>query len=193
MRRVLLTILAWSLVGTNSARATDDLVAPELAVPLFLKILSYDQSYKFDKDKTVDFYLPYDKADAASYEQYRAARGYFQKNEDVTVFGAKVRFLPICCDSTKLVLSQVNPNHYNMMVLTSMSRAKVQELLDDQQGRSVRTYTLDPGQMSLGVAVGIKPTKGKNSIVVNLAEAEKEGTRFGAQLLRICELLEETP
>ncbi len=193
MRRALTIVLSWSLLWTHPAGATSHTVAPELGVPLFLKILSYDQSYKFDDNKTVDLYLSYDKAEPTSYEQFRATQAYFQKNPDVTVFGARVRFLPVCYDSTELVLRQINQEHYNIMILTSMEDDKIRQYLKDEQGRGIRTYTFDPDLISLGVAVGIQTVKGKTAIVVNLAKAEDEGTHFGAQFLRICEVIEEKP
>jgi hypothetical protein len=193
VRRSIIIISLLTLMGGLSSEAEDKIVTPELAIPIFLKILSYDQGFTFNDTKTVDFYLPYDRANEVSYEQYRSTREYFSKNKGTSVFGARIRFIPLPYDSASQMLTQVDTTHYNLVVLTSMPSDKVRILLNKCRQHRIRTYTFDPVQVKLGVAVSIREVKGKNSIVVHLEEAEREGSRFSSQLLRICEVLEEQP
>jgi hypothetical protein len=193
VRRSIIIISLLTLMGVLSSKAEDKIVTPELAIPIFLKVLSYDQGFTFNDTKIVDFYLPYDRANEVSYEQYRSTREYFLKNKGTSVFGARIRFFPLPYDSASQVLTHVDSTHYNLVVLTSMPSDKVRELLNECRQRRIRTYTFDPVQIQLGVAVSIREVKGRNSIVVHLAEAEREGSRFSSQLLRICEVLEEQP
>jgi len=60
---------------------------------LFLKVITYDQSFTFDATKTVTVYLPYERRSAVSYEQYRETQKFFDKNKQLTVEGARVRLI----------------------------------------------------------------------------------------------------
>ncbi|MEW5796137.1 MAG: hypothetical protein AB1772_07225 [Candidatus Zixiibacteriota bacterium] len=182
-------IIGLFLLGSHASSVAEAL-DPAQAIPLFLKIVSYDQSFQGGPDRTVTVYLPYDRREAPSYEQYRVAQRYFEKNADLTVLGSRIRFQPVCCDSLRTIVDQLSPDDYNIMMLTSLNEEQTRLLADLKSGTRIRTFAFDAVQIPFGVAVSVRPDEKKNAIIVNLAAAQSEGSRFGAQLLRLCEIWE---
>lgn len=79
---------------------------------------------------------------------------------------------------------------YSIMIFTSLGENEVRGLVPSKQGFGIRTFAIDPALVPLGVAVSIRPQKKKNAILINLAEAQKEVSQFGARLLKMCEIYE---
>jgi len=90
--RVIVYTLLLVLNGVSAIPAADGVPPPEQLVVLFLKIITYDQSFQFDSTKTVTIYLPYRRSNPESYEQMLAVQKFFEKNEGLTVEGARVRW-----------------------------------------------------------------------------------------------------
>lgn len=79
---------------------------------------------------------------------------------------------------------------HNTMIFPSLGKNEVRNLVPNEQGLTIRTFAIDPALVPAGVAVSIRPQEKKKAILVNPAEAHKEGSRFGARLLKICEIYE---
>lgn len=176
--------LIWLAVAVGDPAA----IAPDKGITLFLKIITYDNSYQFDRTKTVNVYLPYERSNAVSYQQFRGAREFLENASNLKVAGARVRFRPFQIDSLKTVLKTVSEADYNIMVITSLGEPQVRNILSFTQALGIRTFALDPNLVSVGVAVGIRPYLKKKSILVNVAAAREEGSQFGAPLLKMCEI-----
>jgi len=111
----------------------------------------------------------------------------------LTVLGAKVRFVPVSCDSMEAVFGHLARDDYNMMILTSLGEDLIQRLSRQKRDLNIRTFCLDPAELIWGVAVSIKPSEKKTVIVVNLVQAQKEGSQFGAGFLQMCDIYEGKP
>jgi hypothetical protein len=174
-----------------AALAGDKIVVePVKGITLFLKIITYDDSYEFDATKTVNVYLPYVRSNASSYEQFRACRTFFDQNKDLKVSGAAVNFIPFRLEDHATRMSELRSSDYNLMIITSLNDDQVMQLLNTKTDFGLRTFSFDPGQISLGVGISIQPEKRKNSILINLAETQREGSQYGAHLLKMCEIYE---
>jgi len=158
---------------------------------LFLKVITYDQSFEFDSTKTVTIYLPYERSNAASYEQFRAAQKFFDNNKKLTVEGARVCFVPFPVDENDSSLNRREAADYGILLVTDLSDVSVRRLLDSGASAGLRSFSLDPALLPLGIAVSVRAGEKKNSIVVNLAKAQREGAHFATPLLKMCEIYEE--
>jgi len=188
--RILTCTLLLAVGWMSYVQAGDGAPAPDQVLMLFLKVITYDQSFKFDDTKTVTVYLPYERSDASSYEQFRAAQKFFDKNKELTVEGARVRFVAFAVNEVDSVLSRPEASDYGILLVTNLSDETVRRLLNSGGGTGLRSFSLDPALIPLGIAVSARAGEKKNAIVVNLAEAQREGSHFGAPLLKMCEIYE---
>lgn len=190
MLRIIACTLLLMIGWMSFVLAGDGATAPDQVIMLFLRVITYDQSFEFDSTKTVTIYLPYERSDAASYEQFRAAQKFFDKNKKLTVDGARVRFEAFPVDEANSSLPRPEASDYGILLVTNLSDETVRRLLNSGGGTGLRSFSLDPALIPLGIAVSARAGEKKNAIVVNLAEAQREGSRFGAPLLKMCEIYE---
>ena len=190
MLRIMACILVLVMGGLPSVRAGEGEPSPEQVIMLFLKVITYDQSFTFDDTKTVTVYLPYERSSAVSYEQYRETQKFFDKNKQLTVEGARVRLIAFPVDETDSGLFRRDATDYGILLVTNLADDSMMRLLNNESGARLRSFSLDPNLIPLGIAVSVKTGEKKNAIVVNLAEAQREGSRFAAPLLKMCEIYE---
>jgi hypothetical protein len=181
-------IIVLSLSGWAVAVGDPGAIAPDKGITLFLKIVTYDNSYDFDSSKVVTLYMPYERSNPVTYEQFRQARKFLENATTLRVAGARVRFRPFEMGSLEAVMKTVVKTDYNMMIITSLEERQVKKILGLSTGIGIHSFALDPRLVPFGVAVSIRPDQNKKSILVDLVKARKEGSRFGANLLRMCEV-----
>lgn len=191
MTRIITYIALVAAVGISALADGDMSVEPTQGIPLFLKIITYDNSYEFGETKTVNVCLPYVRRNAASYEQYRACSRFFEKNKDTRVSGARVNFIPFQLSEIESMKSKIQSSDYNIMIFTDLNDEQVHSLLQERDELSLKTFTFNPRQLSLGVGISVRSRQKKTTIVVNLAATQVEGSRYGAHLLKMCEIYEE--
>jgi hypothetical protein len=183
-------ILLLAMGGMPSARAGDGAPSPDQVIMLFLKVITYDQSFTFDATKTVTVYLPYERSSATSYEQYRETQKFFDKNKQLTVDGARVRLIAFPVEEIDSGLFRKEVSNYGILLVTNLSDNSMTRLLNNESGARLKSFSLDPNLIPMGIAVSVKAGEKKNAIVVNLGEAQREGSRFAAPLLKMCEIYE---
>jgi hypothetical protein len=188
--RIMACILLLAMGGMPSARAGDGAPSPDQVIMLFLKVITYDQSFTFDATKTVTVYLPYERSSATSYEQYRETQKFFDKNKQLTVDGARVRLIAFPVEEIDSGLFRKEVSNYGILLVTNLSDNSMTRLLNNESGARLKSFSLDPNLIPMGIAVSVKAGEKKNAIVVNLGEAQREGSRFAAPLLKMCEIYE---
>lgn len=181
-----LVIVGW----TSIVQAGVEALSSDQMIMLFLKVITYDQSFEFDSTKTVTVYLPYERSNPASYEQFRAAQRFFDKNKKIAVEGASVHFVPFAIDEADSGLPKRAATDYGILLMTNLSDKTVRRLLNARASAGLRSFSLDPALVPLGVAVSARAGEKKNSIVVNLVESQREGAHFATPLLKMCEIYE---
>jgi hypothetical protein len=164
-------------------------VQPSLGIQLFLKIITYDENFH-ENYKGVRAYIIYSKAETDSYKQYVAVRDFFKKNSNLNVSGTAVELIPVEFKQVDSMMSNLNSEYYNVMIITDLDKDKAELIVDRKIEKDIRSFSFDPEFVSLGVAVSVKPESKKNSIFINLEAALIEGSQYGAHLLRMCEIYE---
>ncbi|MCX6835391.1 MAG: hypothetical protein NTW07_09715, partial [candidate division Zixibacteria bacterium] len=147
-----LLIVGWMSI----VQAGDGALSPDQMIVLFLKVITYDQSFEFDSTKTVTVYLPYERSNAASFEQFRTAQKFFDRNKELSVEGAHVRFVPFPIDEAASSLTGRGASNYSLLLMTNLAKETVQGLLDKAFGMELRSFSLDPDLVPLGVAVSAR-------------------------------------
>lgn len=90
------------------------------------------------------------------------------------------------------MLKSISKSDYNIMIRTSLGSHQIRGILDRRGDLGVCTFAFDPDQVVQGMAGSARPKERKNTVLVNLAKAQYEGSRFGAHLLKKCKIYEET-
>lgn len=187
-RGIAVILIVWVMVS-GSAMAGDQVVDPKIGLPLFLKIITYDDNFRHDDLKAVRVHVVYDKRLAQSFAQFREIETYCREKTDVLVQGLPLELVPLPVTMLDSALKHISPEYYNLLLVTSVGDHSARELLRSTQERGLRSFALDPEYVALGLAVGVRPNKNKPSIVVNLESSRKEGSKFSAHLLKLCEIL----
>jgi len=181
---VLLFVTALTAVGGGKVTVKFD-----LALPLFLKVASYDDSFQGGKQfDSVKVYVLYDPAQAVSCRQTQEAEKYFRENSQLKVLGTPCGYQALPLADADSVLNSVGQRNYSILVVTSLAYEKVKPLLQAIERMKVRTFAIDSEQVKEGLAVGLKVDDKATTIIVNMEAAKLEGSKFSAHLLKICEL-----
>ena len=166
-------------------------VETKLAIPLFLKIVSYDERFVAQKKlDTLRMYFLYDFADAKSYQQYQDAKEYFSTVGELTVSGVPVKLLGIQRPDADSIIILAPDSLYSIVVCAAGQGPKFQEMSSKLRLKNCHSFALDCGDLAAGVAVSVEAKKHKTAIVVNLRSARAEGSRFSARLLSMCTIVD---
>lgn len=177
------------LSGISSLGEEHKFVSPKQGIPLFLKIVTYDDSFHPDNLDGVTVYVLYDKASATSYEQMVLSREYFREHENLRVSGLSIEVIELPVSQLGDLGKPVDSMRYNLVLVTAVRKERVAELVELCHREKVRSFTYQPDFVSEGVSIGIRPLAKKNKILVNLSSAKAEGSLFSARLLNMCEIL----
>lgn len=186
--RVFIVVL--TLLAGGMAQA-DDLIEPRLALPLFLKIITYDENFEPSEVDAVAIHLLYDKSNGSSYEMMIKTKEFFLANAGLTVKKVPVKFHAVEFSQSDSVWITIDEDDYNMMIVAGIDDDAIGRIMAEIKGKNIRSFSFDPALISAGVAVGIKMRKAKKAIFVNLSAARDEGSKFSAHLLKMCQIYEE--
>lgn len=186
--RVFIVVL--TLFAGGMAQA-DDLIEPRLALPLFLKIITYDENFEPPEVDAVAIHLLYDKSNGSSYEMMIKTKEFFLDNAGLTVKKVPVKFHAVEFCQSDSAWIDIDEDDYNMMIVAGIDDDAIGRIMAEIKGKNIRSFSFDPALISAGVAVGIKMRKAKKAIFVNLSAARDEGSKFSAHLLKMCQIYEE--
>ena len=179
------------LAATSACPGTDKPVDPALGIPLFLKIISYDEVLNPKNTDIINVHLVYNRSNAASYEQLLKSEEYFDKNREIHVNEIEVKFIPVNFTFMDSMFAEWDDSVYNVVIFTALERAQIKSVIDKKNSYNFHSFSFDPEHLQLGVAVGVDPTKKSRVITINLGESQREGSRFSAHLLKLCEIYNE--
>ena len=181
--------LAVCLVLPMRAPAAD--VEPKLAIPLFLKIITYDESFSAQKPRdTLRMYFLYDFADSKSYQQFQEAQEYVQKAGMLMVSGVPVKLIGLQKPGADSALELVPDGAYAIVICGAGRGSDFKELAPQLRAKSVRSFAMDREDLASGVAVSVGVKDQKTGIVVSLRAAKAEGSRFSSRLLSMCTIVD---
>jgi len=187
-RWIAMFFIMWSMAA-GPGDAASQVIDPDVGLPLFLKIITYDDDFHRDGIKAVRIYVVYDHRIAESYSQYRGIEAFQRENEKLRVKRLPVEFIPVPVDGLDRPLEMVSSDHYNLMLVTSVGDLQARALSDIAQSYGMHSFALDPEYVALGLTVGVRPNRDRPSIIINLESSRKEGSKFSAHLLKMCEIL----
>jgi hypothetical protein len=186
--------LALLLLWRGPAVAADGMAAPtDVQVPLLLKALAYDRNVeeKARGDILVGLlYRPDDvESEAAARSVAKLIAGYpTQKISDLPVY---YRLIPY--EDEAGLANIVREEWVDVVYIAPGLRASLSEILRvTAEGKvlsmtGVTSYVLD------GVTMGIEKPGNRAEMIINLASAQNEGSRFSGQFLSLCNVIREKP
>lgn len=177
------------LIAVGAMGKRDAAIDPNLGIPLFLKIVTYDENFDPNKFEAVNIFIVYDRGRVHSYEQYRKTVKFFEDNSGLTVNGIAVRYHAVTYDEIASTLEATDDSQYHIVVVTDIGDDRIAPLSRKTQAHHVRSFALDPAYVPFGLSVGVKVQKKGQLIVVNLESSRQEGSKFSAHLLKLCEIV----
>lgn len=191
MRSRVTSLLVSLLIPATGLLAGERTVDPKLSVPLFLKIITYDTNFKPEQFKKVELHLLYDKSDAVSYNQLQQIEDYFRDHPNLKISEVEIGLHVVNHDEIDAALDQLSYQNYNVLIATNMANVAFDALASKLRQQSVRSFSLNPDHVTLGLAVSVRAGEKNNAILVNLDASRDEGSRFSAHLLKMCEIFKE--
>lgn len=164
------------------------LVDPAQGIPLFLKIITYDDNFNSDSIGIVDIYFVYDEKQVESYLQLSLAEEYFRSNSGLKVAEIKVSFQPVAVGKLNSYLNKLSDTAYSVLIVTELEENQLNLIKEKTAGLKIRSFSFNPEHVKLGYSVSIRLRDKKIKIVVNLDAAHEEGSEFGAHLLKMCDI-----
>lgn len=189
VRRTLTYCLLILLLAVGAMGKYDATIDPDLGIPLFLKIVTYDENFDPEAFDAVNICIVYDRGRVHSYEQYRETEKFFKKNPDLKVNGIVVRHHAVTYDEITSALEAMDDSQYHLLLVTDIGDERIAPLSKEIQANHVRSFSLNPDYVAQGLSVGVKVQKKGQLIVVNLESSRLEGSRFSAHLLKLCEIV----
>lgn len=183
-------LLVCLMLWTSGRTAHKAEVAPALAIPLFLKIITYDESFQPEQLDGIQLLLLYDRSDAHSYSQFVEAQEFFEKNKALKVNDLDIHFQPVQFPDLAEAAANLSPSKYSILITTHLQKSKLLAVAKARENRQLHSFSFDPESVTMGISVSVRPREKRNAILVNLKQAKAEGSRFGARLLRMCEIYE---
>lgn len=181
---LLILLLAVGVIGKHDAT-----IDPNLGIPLFLKIITYDENFDPKAFEAVNICIVYDRGRVHSYEQYRQAEAFFKENSGLKVNGIAVRHFAVTYDEIASTLEAMDSLQYHLLLVTDIGDDRIAPLSKKTQANHVRSFSLDPAYVPSGLSVSVKVKKKGQLIVVNLESSRLEGSNFSAHLLKLCEIV----
>lgn len=167
-------------------------VDTKLALPLFLKMVSYDESFTArKKPDTLRVYFLYDYADSKSYQQYQDAREYFRTTGGVTVAGVPVKLTGIQKHDADSIIRSGPDSSYAVVVCASGRGQEFRELTATFKAKNCHSFAIDCSDLAYGVAVTVEAKEYRTAIVVSLRSATAEGSHFSASILSLCTVVDK--
>lgn len=180
-----LTICSFALLGLmSSGNAAVDI---KTEIPLFLKIITYDDNFNPDGIDKINIFVVYEQKHAASYKQFIVIKKFFENNSKLKIKNVPVKFYSVSFDKIDATFKTVLNSGYNVLFTTDFDNDKIKELVIIKNRYKLRTFSFNPEHIQLGLAVSVRAYK-KNPIIVNIEQAQFEGSNFSAHLLKMCEI-----
>ena len=169
----------------------DNIIQPKVGLPLFLKIITYDESFNAGSFERITIYVVYDRSNSLSYEDYLEVDEFFRVHPDINVDGIQVRVRGVQLKSIREINDQISDRDYNLLLVTNVNAKQVEAIAGFARGSRLHSYSLNADFVPMGITIGVQPDNQNGSIKVNLLSAKLEGSKYSARLLKMCEIIEE--
>ncbi|MFH1893496.1 MAG: hypothetical protein ABIK83_12545 [Candidatus Zixiibacteriota bacterium] len=177
------------ITGAAPAFGDNGTVDPGLEIQLFLKVITYDQNFLPESLGAVRLYIVYDRSVPESYEQLLRVDNFLRESPGMSVSGVAVKHESLPIKQFNSAVSRMSSREYNILLVTAVDRREIESLALEAQAAGMRSFSILPEYVNLGLAVGVRVGKKRNSIIVNLESSRREGSNFSAHLLKMCEVI----
>ena len=195
MNKLRLKILTTSLILTLACPIAlmggDNYIRPDVGLPLFLKIITYDESFASGIYDKITIYVLYDRSISESYQHYLEVEEYFRIHSDINVDGVPVQMRGIQIKSLETIKTGISSEEYNLLLVTVINKQQIKTVTDFARSARMHSYSLNAEHVPLGITIGVKPDTHSGAIMVNLMSSRLEGSKYSARLLKMCEVIEE--
>jgi hypothetical protein len=155
-------------------------LAPDLQVPLILKILTYDRHFEAKAGNDLVIGIVYAPADAGSVKAANDVSDTLYRFAGKTVKRLAIRYF---------LIEFTTPENLERSIVAPGNAKNLPDLIKVSQARGITTATGVPDYVRRGVSVGIGISDDRPQILINLPSTKLEGSEFDASLLRIATVL----
>lgn len=179
-------VVAACLVAPEQAHAQEMEVAPAIQIPILMKVLSFDRQLRSRAPEGavigIVFQSGYRTSALAKDEAVRALNTAREPD------GTRVRVVPIDLDRDRLD-DVLRSSDVTQLYVTPLRATDIAALAAMARDAQVPTMTGVPRYVSQGLGVGIGQRGGRPRILINLEASRLEGAEFGAELLKLAEIV----
>jgi YfiR/HmsC-like len=185
--------LAWVAAAVSVAlaiagpvRAAEEMsLAPNLQIPILLKILTYDRHFLSRYGTEFTFGVLYAPADPESVKAANAVADYMYQARGKTVKGLPLSYYLLEYTTPEGLERSIATRGIDVLYVAPGNAKNLAAITKVSQDRGITTTTGIPDYVRSGVAVGVAQSQGHLQYLVNLTSARAEGAEFDASLLRI--------
>ncbi len=173
----------WTLLRPLSVAAAEPVpLAPDLQLPLILKVLTYDRHFETKARGELILGIVYDQADPESLKAASAVIETLLRFSGKTVKRLPIRFSLVPIGNLE---RSVEGAKINVLYVAPGNARNLDKLTQFSQVKGITTVTGVPDYVRGGIAVGIGVNGDRPQILINLPSSKAEGSEFDASLLRI--------
>jgi len=183
LRLLGLALALGTLLRPLSATAAEPMsLAPDLQLPLILKVLTYDRHFEAKANGELVVGVVFEQADPDSLKAASTVYDTLLRFSGKTVKRLPMRFNLVPIGSLERSVEQLK---INVLYIAPGNARNLERLTRFSQANGITTATGVPDYVKRGIAVGIGVSDDRPQILINLPASKSEGSEFDASLLRI--------
>jgi hypothetical protein len=193
MRASLARWLALTLLlsgGSSAAGAAEPMpLAPDLQVPLILKILTYDRHFETKAGKELAIGIVYAPLDPASVKTANDVAETLYRYSGKTVKRLPIRYFLLEYKDPENLARALDQRGVSVLYVAPGNGRNLAAILGVTKQQGATSATGVPDYVRRGVSVGLGVSQDRPQILINLGSSRSEGSEFDASLLRIATVL----
>ena len=188
MKRTVWAILLIILYGVV-ASAQEMPVPIKIQYELFLKILTYDRSFKKRVGDEIVIGIVYQRRFRISLNVKNELVEVIEKSSTKKLEEIPIRYVPIDLDDEPALTDAISRNSIDILYVAPLRALELKTITELSRQKQVMTLTGVPDYVKSGLAVGIGLKGKRPQIIINLPAAKAEGVDFRAQLLKVAKII----
>ena len=177
------------LVAVPGVLSDPLMVPPEIQVPIFLKILTYDRTYEEWDGRTIRIAVLYAPGSAESEEYAESIIRHLAQRSGKTINDLPFDFEKFPMGSARLLEERIRRDTFDVLYLAPGLAGSLEEIISLSHKHHVLTISAVADDVPRGVMFALEVKGGKPRILVNLGSARAAGRRLKSKLLRLCRVI----
>jgi hypothetical protein len=183
---LLISISAWQ---ADLSHAQEQTVPINVQIPLFLKILTYDNNLMRDDSEVVTIGIIYTQGDRESEDMRDILEKNFGEYADKTLKGYPISYLSLPFVSGTSLQESVKSHEIKVIYVAVTDIRQIKTIIQVSQLMGVLTISGNSAHVQQGVSVVLGLKERKPEIIINLPTSRMEGAEFSAHLLKVCRVM----